>query len=356
MQSTEGYDESVWKRIAQEMGWTAVTIPEEFGGLGLSYVELVALVEEMGGHLLCSPFFSSICLAANTILTIASAEQKQRYLPGIAAGDTIATLALTEENGVWAPHAVGTTAERDGTDFILNGTKTYVTDGNVADLLLVVAKPADDIEQGLGVFAVPSDSPGISRQRLVTMDQTRSQAEIKMAKVRVPQQALLGNDTNATAALEKSLQLAAVALSAEQVGGAERCLDMTVNYAKERVQFGRQIGSFQAIKHKCADMLLKVESARSAAYYAGWAASVDDPELPLLASLAKSYCSDAYFHCAADSIQIHGGVGFTWEYDVHLHFKRAKSGENMLGSPALHRELVARGIGLGNDTAHPVAR
>ena len=179
------------------------------------------------------------------------------------------------------------------------------------------------------------------------MDQTRRQAEITLDGVRVPASALLGGDDNAWPALNKTLQLAAIALAAEQAGGADRCLEMTVQYAKERVQFGRQIGSFQAIKHKCADMLLRVESARSAAYYAGWAASVDDTELPELASLAKAYCSDAYFHCAAESIQIHGGVGFTWEYDVHLHFKRAKSSETLLGSPTYHRELIARGIGLG---------
>lgn len=345
MESEIGYDEALWTRIAQEMGWTAVTVPEEFGGLGLGYVELIALLEVMGEHLLCAPFFSSICLGANAFLSLGSEEQKQEHLPAIAAGETRATLALTEASGRWDADAVQATARRDGGDFVLDADKRYVPDGHTADLYLVVARIEGS--GGLGLFAVPSESAGVTRTSLPTMDQTRRQADLRLEGVRVPASALLGNNEDAGPGIARTLQLAAIGLAAEQVGGASRCLDMTVQYAKERVQFGRQIGSFQAIKHKCADMLLQVESARSAVYYAGWAASVDDPEVPVLASLAKSYCSDAYFQCAAESIQIHGGVGFTWEYDVHLHFKRAKSTEILLGTPAQHRELIARAIGLG---------
>ncbi len=348
MESDLGYDPEVWTRIAQEMGWTAITVPEEYGGLGLGYVELVALIEEMGAHLLCSPFFESICLGANALLIAANEDQKAELLPGVASGETIATLALTESNGRWDSSGIATTARRDGTDFVLEGSKNYVPLGHIADLIIIAARePASTLNDGVGLFAVPAETSGLTRSALPTMDQTRRQAELSLNAVRVPESALLGGDLNAWSAVEKTLHLAAIALAAEQAGGANRCLDMTVQYAKERVQFGRQIGSFQAIKHKCADMLLLVESARSAAYYAGWAASVDDAEVPVLASLAKSYCSDAYFKCAAESIQIHGGVGFTWEYDVHIHFKRAKSSETLLGSPSYHRELVARGIGLG---------
>ena len=193
---------------------------------------------------------------------------------------------------------------------------------------------------------LPADTPGIERRLLPTMDQTRKQAEIAFHDVRVPAAALLGGDGEGWPILCRTLDLAAVALAAEQLGGAQRCLDMSVDYAKQRVQFGRPIGSFQAIKHKCADMLLRVESARSASYYAGWAAGVNEPELPALASLAKAYCSDTYFHCAAEAIQIHGGVGFSWEHDVHLYFKRAKSSETLLGDATYHRELVAQRIGL----------
>jgi len=351
MASGLGFDRGVWTRIAQEMGWTAITIGEEYGGLGLGYVELVALLEEMGSHLLCSPFFSSICLGANALAIAANEEQKAEYLPGVAAGDSIATLALTEARGGWDVSGIGTTARRDGSSFVLDGVKTYVPDGSAADLLLVAARePGSTGEAGVGLFAVRADAGGLHRNALPTMDQTRRQAEVTLNGVRVSGSALLGGAMDAWPAIAKTLQLGAIALAAEQVGGADRCLAMAVQYAKERVQFGRQIGSFQAIKHKCADMLLRVESARSAAYYAGWAASVDDAELPALASLAKSYCSDAYFHCAAESLQIHGGVGFTWEYDVHLHFKRARSGEHLLGSPSQHREHIAQHILHHGDT------
>ncbi len=345
MASELGFDRDVWKRIAQEMGWTAITIGEEYGGLGLGYVELVALLEEMGAHLLCSPFFSSICLGANALSVAANEEQKAEYLPGIAAGDSIASLALTEADGRWDASGIATTARREGSSFVLDGVKTYVPNGHVADLLLVTARePGSTGERGIGLFAVRCDAYGLQRTALPTMDQTRRQAEVTLASVRVAESALLGGAMDAWPALTTTLQLGAIALAAEQVGGADRCLAMAVKYYTERVQFGRQIGSFQAIKHKCADMLLRVESARSAAYYAGWAAAVADGELPVLASLAKCYCSDAYFHCAAESLQIHGGVGFTWEYDVHMHLKRARSGEHLLGSPSDHRERIAQHI------------
>ena len=201
-------------------------------------------------------------------------------------------------------------------------------------------------EEGVSLFVVPADTAGIERSALPTMDQTRRLAQIELRDVRVPASALMGEEGAAWPALRKTLDLAAVALAAEQVGGAQKCLDHSVEYAKERIQFGRPIGSFQSIKHKCADMMVLVESARSASYYAGWAASENAEDLPVAAALAKAFCSDTYFHCAAQSVQIHGGVGFTWEYDVHLYFKRAKSTEILFGSPAYHRERVAQHMGL----------
>ncbi len=342
MESETGYDADVWRRIGTELGWPAVIIPEEYGGLGLTYVELVALLEEMGGALLCSPFFSSVCLAGNALIVGGTEEQKLEHLPGIAAGETTATLAYTEENGRWDAGAVEAVAKRDGSDFVLSGTKTFVPDGHTADLLVVAARSeGSEGEEGISLFVVPADSDGIERRWLPTMDQTRKQAEVKLGDVRVPAAALMGEEGGGWVALSRTLDLAAVALSAEQIGGANKCLDLTVEYAKDRIQFGRPIGSFQSIKHKCADMLLKVESGRSASYYAGWAASVDDAELPATASLAKAYCSDAYFKCASEALQIHGGVGFTWEYDIHMHFKRAKATETFLGNAAYHRERVA---------------
>jgi alkylation response protein AidB-like acyl-CoA dehydrogenase len=345
MASDDGFDRDVWRRIGQELGWPAILVPEEYGGLGLTYVELIALLEEMGAALLCSPFLSTVCLAGNILRLGGSVAQKQQHLPGIASGDTIATLAFTEANGRYDASAIEAVVKRDGSGFVLNGRKTFVPDGHAADLLIVAARDAGSSgEGGVRLLIVPADAPGVERRSLPTMDQTRRQAEVHFHDVRAPASNLIGGEGDGWRILEKVVQLAAIALSAEQVGGAQRCLDMTVAYAKERMQFGRPIGSFQAIKHKCADMLLQVESARSASYYAGWAASVDHPDVPVLASLAKAYCSDAYFHCAAESVQIHGGVGFTWEYDVHLYFKRAKSSEIFLGSPAYHRELVARHV------------
>ncbi len=347
MQSELGYDPQVWKQIGTELGWPSVIIPEEFGGLGLGYVELIALLELTGRALLCAPFFSSVCLAANALLVGGSKEQKKEYLPGIAEGQTRATLAFTEANGRWDASGIEASARREGGDYVLSGKKSFVLDGHCADLLVVAARREGTTgEAGISLFALPAAARGVERRALPTMDQTRRQAEIELRDVRVPGSALMGQEGEGWGALSKTLALAAVALSAEQVGGAQRCLDMSVEYAKQRVQFGRPIGSFQAIKHKCADMLVQVESARSASYYAGCVAAEDGAELPLLASLAKAYCSDAYFACAANAIQIHGGVGFTWEYDVHLYFKRARSSESFLGDGAYHREQVARGIGL----------
>jgi alkylation response protein AidB-like acyl-CoA dehydrogenase len=347
MESELGYDPQLWKQIGAELGWTSVIIPEEYGGLELSYVELIALMEVMGGAVLCAPFFSSVCLGGNALLVGGTEEQKKQHLPGIAEGETRATLAFTEANGRWDAAGIAATARKDGGDYVLDGKKTFVPDGHCADLLVVAARREDTSgEEGISLFVVPADTPGVERRPLPTMDQTRRQAEITLSGVRVPAGALMGDEGQGWAPLEKTLQLAAVALSAEQVGGAQKCLDMAVEYAKERVQFGRPIGSFQAIKHKCANMMVEVESARSASYYAGCVAAEDGDELPVVASLAKAYCSDAYFRCAADSLQIHGGVGFTWEYEVHLYFKRAKSTETLLGDAAYHRELVAQRIGL----------
>jgi alkylation response protein AidB-like acyl-CoA dehydrogenase len=324
-----------------------VIIPEEFGGLGLSHVELVALMEPMGESLLCAPFFSSVCLAANAILCAASDAQKQELLPGIADGTTRATLAWTEANGRWDASGIEALARSDGGDIVLSGTKRYVLDGHCADLFIVAARAeGSDAEDGVSLLVVPADTPGVSRRPLATMDQTRRLAEVSLDGVRVPRSARLGEAGEAGPALSRALDFASVALAAEQVGGAQRSLDLSVAYAKEREQFGRPIGSFQAIKHKCADMMVAVESARSAAYYAGCIAAEDSDELAIAASTAKAVASDAYFRCAADAIQIHGGVGMTWEYDTHLYFKRATSTEAFLGAPSWHRERVARAIGL----------
>jgi len=347
MESDLGHDPETWKRIGEELGWTSVIVPEAYGGIGLGFVELVALMEVTGEFLLCAPFFSTVCLGAAALLEAGDEVQKREHLPGIAEGRTLATLAFTEPNGRWDLGGIGCTARRDGDDYLLQGIKRYVVDGHCADLIVVAARREGSREDdGISLFALPGSVAGLARQPLPTMDMTRRQAELVLDGVRVPRAALLGEEGSGAGALRRTLDRAAVALAAEQVGGAQRCLDLAVGYAKERVQFGRPIGSFQAIKHKCADMMLRVESARSAAYYAGCVAAQDPDALPLAASLAKAWCSDAYFQCAAETLQIFGGVGFTWEYDPHLYFKRAKSSETLLGDAAYHRERVAQAIGL----------
>jgi alkylation response protein AidB-like acyl-CoA dehydrogenase len=339
METVEGYDPAVWQQMAGQLGLQSLAIPERYGGAGYGFVELVVVLEEMGAVLLCAPFFSSVVLGAHALLTSDDEEAKERWLPKIASGASIATLALTEDSGRWDLDSIELQARRDGDGWVLDGHKSFVLDGHLATLLLVAARSAE----GLGLFAVEGSAAGLARTPLSTMDQTRKQARLELASTpAVP----VGVPGGAGPGLVKTLQLAAVALAAEQVGGAQHCLDSSVEHAKTRIQFGRPIGSFQAIKHKCADLLLEVESARSAAYYAGWAAAEGSDELPLVASLAKSYCSETYFHAAAENIQIHGGIGFTWEHDAHLYFKRAKSSELLFGDPTYHRELLSQHIGI----------
>jgi len=339
MDTEVGYDEAVWNQMAEQMGLQALAIPEEYGGQGYGFVEQIVVLEEMGRALLCAPYFSSCVLAANTLLQSGDEDAKNAHLPGIASGETRAALAFTEENGRWDEGGITMQASGSADSWTLDGTKMYVLDGHTANLLIVAART----DNGVSLFSVDADADGLTRTALATMDQTRKQAKLEFSGVAAT---LIGEDGAGWAALETVLDLAAVALAAEQVGGAQMCLDMAVEYAKVRVQFGRPIGSFQAIKHKCADMLLEVESAKSAAYYAGWCAAEMNDELPQVASLAKSYCSEAYFHAAAENIQIHGGIGFTWEHPAHLYFKRAKSSELLFGDPTYHRELLAQRIGI----------
>ncbi|MEO7396983.1 MAG: acyl-CoA dehydrogenase family protein, partial [Ilumatobacteraceae bacterium] len=311
----------------------------EFGGSGYGYVELGIVLEEMGRALLCAPFFSTVVLAANTLLHSGDQAAKAAHLPGIASGTTVAALAFTEPSGKWDEAGVTMPATKSDDGWTLTGTKMFVIDGNTANLLIVAARTDD----GVSLFTVDADAAGITRTNLSTMDQTRKQSRIEFDKTPAT---LLGEAGKGWDVLTMVLDLAAVGLAAEQVGGAQKVLEMAVEYAKVRVQFGRPIGSFQAIKHKCADMLLEVESAKSAAYYGMWCASELNDELPSVASLAKAYCSEAYFHATAENIQIHGGIGFTWEHPAHLYFTRAKSSELLFGDPTYHRELLAQRIGL----------
>jgi alkylation response protein AidB-like acyl-CoA dehydrogenase len=339
METEDGYDEAVWKQAAEQLGLQGLSIPEEYGGSGYGFIELGIVLEEMGRALFTAPFFSTVVLAGTTLLHAGDDAAKKDYLPGIASGETIATLAFTEPSGKWDEAGITMEATADGDSWKLNGTKSFVLDGHLATLVLVAARTG----KGVSLFAVDGDAAGLTRTSLSTMDQTRKQAKLEFADTPAR---LIGSEGQGWDVLGKVLDLVVVGLAAEQVGGAQKVLDMAVEYAKVRVQFGRPIGSFQAIKHKCADMLLEVESAKSAAYYGMWCASELNDELPSVASLAKAYCSEAYFHAAAENIQIHGGIGFTWEHPAHLYFKRAKSSELLFGDPTYHRELLAQRIGI----------
>jgi len=334
MATPDGFDADVWRQLADELALTGVHIPEAYGGAGFGPVELGIAMEEQGRALLCAPYFSSCVLAAAAILEASSEAQKSTLLPGIATGRTRAALALTEPNGRWDADGIQATAKRSAEGWMIDGIKHFVIDGSTADSLVVVAR-TDDVS--IAFFHVDGTSEGITRTPLATMDATRKQARIAFAGAPAE---LLGDPGAGLTALGRVLDHAAIALANEMVGGAQALLDSAVAYANLRVQFGRAIGSFQAIKHKCADMLLDVELAKSAAYYAAQAEADDDPETPVLASMAKAAAADAYMRAAANTIQIHGGIGFTWENDTHLWFKRAKSSEVLLGDPNYHRELM----------------
>jgi alkylation response protein AidB-like acyl-CoA dehydrogenase len=338
MQTDEGYDPAVWKQLATDLGLPGLIVPEDSGGAGLGFVEMGIVLEEMGRVLFCAPYLSSAVLAASTLVHGADDATKAELLPSIAAGEKRATLAWAEEGG-WEAGDVAMRATEKGGAWALDGVKNYVLDGHTADVVLVVARAGSD----LALFSVHGESPGLDRRLLPTLDLTRKLARLEFS--RTPATRVSSDDF--TPALRRVLALAAVALAHEQTGGAERCLEMSTEYAKTRLQFGRPIGSFQAIKHKCADMLVEVEFAKSAAYHAAFMAAEGNLEEFLTAArMAKSYCSEAYFHAAAETIQIHGGMGFTWEHPAHLFFKRAKSSAMLLGDPVAHRERLAEQLGL----------
>ncbi len=347
METELGYDPQLWSRITQEMFWQAIHIPEQYGGMGLGYVELVAMLEQMGRYLLCAPFYSTVCLASNALLIAGTDRQKEKYLLDIVAGTT-ATLAYTGTKGGWGASSIELTYETVGDACILNGSCRFVPDGHSAELLIVAARKPDSTgEDGISLFIIAADTSGVTRDWLPTMDQTRKQAQINFDNVAVSAADVMCDAGSAWPLLTKIIDLATVAISADQLGGSQQTLDSTVAYLQERVQFGRVIASYQAVKHKAADMMVKVEASRSAVYYAACiadeamqGAALGD-QLAEAASVAKAYCSDAYFYNAGTGLQLHGGVGFTAEYDIQLYFKRAKSTETFLGDGAYHRERLA---------------
>ena len=329
------HDAECWQAMASQLGLAGLLIPERYGGAGLDMVELAIVMEELGRSLACTPFFASVVLAARTIIESGDESAMASYLPGFADGSRTGTLAGYETGGGWNDAELSTRAEQAKGVWQVTGAKSHVVDGDLADVIVLSAMTT----QGVSLFVVEGTTTGVTLSVEPTMDLTR-----RLATVRLDQASarLLGTQGDGRGVLLRVLDLASIALAAEQVGGAQRCLEMSVDYAKLRFQFGRPIGSFQAIKHRCADMLMAVESARSTAYQAAGCATTHGADLPALASLAKAYCSQTYVRVAADTIQVHGGIGFTWEHPAHLHYRRAKSSALLLGDPAFHREQLAR--------------
>lgn len=344
MEDESGHSPELWDQMAR-LGWQGLILPEEYGGAGMDFVDLIVVLEEMGRAVLPGPFLSTSVYASIALLEAGTDEQKQRYLPAIASGGLLATVALLEPNGRWDAEGIEATATAEGDGYRLDGTKLFVPDGHIAQLLIVAARtPGSTGKDGLSLFCVDRGAAGLTATPLKSMDQTRRLAEVKLDGVTVDGVGLLGELGGAWPKIERLSDRAKVALCAEMCGGAQQVLDMSVEYAKVREQFGKPIGSFQAIQHKCADMMVQVESSKSATYYAAWAVANDVEEAPLAAAMAKAYCSDAYRVVAGEGIQIHGGIGFTWEHDMHIYFKRAKSSEVSFGDASWNRELVAQQI------------
>ncbi len=343
IESEPGYDTGAWQQMVEELGLAGIAIPEAYGGQGFSFLELGLALEQLGRNLAGGPLFATACLAAQAILNAGNEEDKQELLPEIAAGRTIATLGVAEGNASITPDAIAAVCTRNGGEWSVSGTKTYVINAQNAELIVVAARTEGSSgADGITLLAVRTDTPGVRIEPVEAMDLTRRLATVTLDEAGARP---IGEPGTAWPALSRTLDQAAIGLTAEQVGGATRCLEMAVQYSKERIQFGRPIGSFQAVKHRAAGVKLDLELARSAAYWAWWVASEHDEELEQAASVAKSICSEMFVHAAAENIHIHGGMGFTWEHDAHLYYRRAKSSEILFGNPTAHRARLAAQLG-----------
>ncbi|MBA7644709.1 Acyl-CoA dehydrogenase [subsurface metagenome] len=347
MDDEKGYSPELWKKMA-ELGFLGLVIPEEYGGTGGNFIDLMVLMQEMGRAVLPSPFISTVLLAGIPLLTAGTEEQKKEFLPKIAAGDVILALALSEPNGDLGADAIEIEAVAEGNDYIINGTKLFVLDAAAADHILCATrtKRTKDPEEGITLFLIDAKADGVQITSLKTMDETRKQCEVLFKNVKVPAKSMVGELHQGWPILKKTLNQATAMLCGEMVGGLDTVMEMTLDYAKQRIQFGVPIGSFQAIKHKFADMLIQVEYARSLTYYAAWTVDQDIPDSPVAVSTAKSWCGDAYKHVTNEGVQIHGGIGFTWDHDMHLYFKRARSSDTAFGDSTYHRELIAQSLNL----------
>jgi alkylation response protein AidB-like acyl-CoA dehydrogenase len=346
MATPEAITPEFWSQLA-EQGWLGINFAEEDGGSGLGLTDLVVLMEEMGRAVMPGPYLATVLLGGAAIREVGSLAQRQEYLPGIAEGRLKATLATIEANARWDASGIMTHTQPMRGGFELLGSKLFVPDAHLADIIVVAARTRDGstMEDGVSLFVVPKDAPGLAITPMPSIDETRKLCEVRFDNVAVSQTALLGELHQGWPALARVYDGAAVALAAEMCGGAQRVLEMTVEYAKLREAFGKPIGSYQGVKHKCADMLVEIENAKSLTYYAAWAIDEKQPDAPLAVSMAKSYASDASRKVSNAGIQLHGGIGMTWEHDLHLYMKRAKASEVAFGDATWHRERVASLLG-----------
>ncbi|WP_024795239.1 acyl-CoA dehydrogenase family protein [Tomitella biformata] len=341
VEQPHGHDELLWKRMSEDLGLQSLSLPEAHGGDGFGQLELSVVLGELGRAVLPGPFFSSVVLAGSALVASGDEAAQAAHLPGIASGEVIATLAVIEHDGGWRTDGFLTSAVSTPGGWLLRGEKALVPDGDIADLLLVAA----DTESGPTLFAIDARDPGLTRTPLRTLDLTRRTAQVRFRDVAAVPVGPLGG---ATEILDQVLDRASIALAAEQVGAARACLEMSTAYARERMQFGRAIGSFQAIKHKCADMFARIELAEAAVVEAVRAAdgADDAPPLGVAAAVAHSVCSDAFMFVATENIQVHGGIGFTWDHPAHLYFRRAKATQMMFGGPGVYFERLLAQLGV----------
>jgi alkylation response protein AidB-like acyl-CoA dehydrogenase len=335
----KGYSPELWQKMAQQ-GWMGLIIPENYGGTGMDLCELVVLLEEFGRFLVPGPFISTVVLGGAPVMEAGTEKQKQWVLPKIASGEMIMTLALTEPSAKWTADGIQMEAKKDGSDYVLNGTKLFVPDAHVTDVMIVAARTGGSGEDGITLFFVKSDDPGVKFEQLKTIAADK-QCEVTFENVRVQAESILGEEGKGWPIIEKTQKIATVAACAYLVGLSQMDFDTTLNYAKERVQFGRPIGSFQAIQHKLADAVIDVDGSRFITYKAAWSLQEGEPDADLMVSMAKAWASDASRRVVAHGQQIHGGIGFTKEYKIQLYFRRQKWMELMWGDADFHREKVA---------------
>ena len=345
MRSDDGFSRSLHRKMA-EQGWPGLMIPEGFGGLGLGMLDLAVLSEEMGRALLPGPYFSSAVLATLMLVYSGAAALKKQWLPRLAAGEAVGTVAIVEESDRFDAAGIAARCVRRAGGFRLNGTKLFVTDAHVSDFIIGVFRSRGRDAAGVSLFLVPRETPGISVSPLQSIDQTRRPCEVVFRDVDVPASARLADDSRGWGLISRIIDAACVVLAADSLGGAQRALEMSVEYAKVREQFGRPIGSFQAVKHILAEMVSDIEPARSLVWYAAYACDAEPRSAARAAAMAKARLNDVYSRTANRAVQIHGGIGFTWEHDMHLWFKRAKWNETAFGDATFHRERVAQLAGL----------